>query len=846
MRQFIVSNTHVKPLAAAVLLILSGEALLARPVWAITVTGSNAPIRAFYDGLLWYADGTGWWHPDPITGGYPYPYPDGIPLTALLPGLPGEDVNEVAAGYVEVHAGDGALGSTGGRGGNASATATGDDANAFAIGGLSGWGYSTREFAPLGNAIATATGGKGEVHALSVGNYAEATAYGEGKQVSAEGYGKEVLVSASGFNLFKDIDVVATQIGANGFQGVLYHGVVNYDIDAVDAEVVNAVSGGSGGLLHLVQNAFGGSGGVMTYDDAGNPIGMPGYAGNARSSLSGYNSLGNDIRLESNAFGGMGGGSNDYGLGGGRAIASAEAEDTGNIAVYANASGGTGGSSKSRYVGWGGVAELGRVYGSSTTGGQVLVSGQASGGEGGSGLWIDAIGGTLYRSGGWGRSVYLDNAVDGDTTGDLKLRQVANGGAAGFDAWSGVTPRTYGAGSAFSSLSKTTASEALEVESRAYSPGAGGDATAKASAINTERSASASSWAGGCTNFFSMYDCVSGSAEASATARGMDKAKALASAKGSESGFVYADAGSFAGTSKTLSARAYAGAELPKYTSNTAIPGMELQNMGATAAAGVYIAPSDVSDIDDADDKQAAAYVVTEPGALVALIPEVDNFFATGNVGAIGRFKTFNDGHQMSSAHIDLSFDLTDLNLAYDPSIPGNNPHLMLMFLNPTGYGSGMVDDLNLSITVAGHNVFSKSAENSNDAAAYLSGGVLDLAELANGLAILPTNPWSEFIDQKLDVGIQLSLLAAADWGGLSFDFALGIRPLEEDIPTLPVSTDSIILSRTPPRNFPGAGYALYGLSAPPEVVPVPSAIWLMASGIAILFGLRGRQSHNA
>jgi len=337
-----------------------------------------------------------------------------------------------------------------------------------------------------------------------------------------------------------------------------------------------------------------------------------------------------------------------------------------------------------------------------------------------------------------------------------------------------------------------------------------------------------------------MYDCTSGSTEASATARGGDKAKALASAHGSESGFVYADAASSEGMGKTLSARAYASAELPKNTTNTSASGVELLSMGATAAAGVYIAPSNASDIDGTDDKYAAAYVVTEPGDLVTLLPEVDSFFATGGVGALGRFKAYNDGHSMSSAHIDLSFDLSELNLS-----PENNPHLMLMFLNPTGYGSGAVDGLSFSITVAGQNVFSKSAADTNDAAAYLSGGVLDLAYLADGGAILPTNQIWQFIDQKLDVGIQLSLLAAADWGGLSFDFALGIRSLEEDIPTLPVSTDSINLGRNPPRNFPGAGYALYGLSAPPEVVPVPSAIWLMASGIAILFGLRGRQSNK-
>ena len=79
-------------------------------------------------------------------------------------------------------------------------------------------------------------------------------------------------------------------------------------------------------------------------------------------------------------------------------------------------------SSAAERGGRGGEARLGAVYGSSSGGGDVRVSGSAIGGSGGRGSFPSG------RPGGDGASVELHNAVDGDTSGVLQLEQLAGGG----------------------------------------------------------------------------------------------------------------------------------------------------------------------------------------------------------------------------------------------------------------------------------------------------------------------------------------------------------------------------------------------------------------------------------
>jgi hypothetical protein len=109
----------------------------------------------------------------------------------------------------------------------------------------------------------------------------------------------------------------------------------------------------------------------------------------------------------------------------------------------------------------GGLASLGRVFGSSDAGGTVIVIGEAAGGNGG-----------YSRSdlAGNGADVSLENAVAGVTEGDLTLVQRARGGSGGLSS--------YGqgalAGSASSVLEHTVSASRFAVTSEAFG-GSGGE-----------------------------------------------------------------------------------------------------------------------------------------------------------------------------------------------------------------------------------------------------------------------------------------------------------------------------------------------------------------------------------
>ena len=141
---------------------------------------------------------------------------------------------------------------------------------------------------------------------------------------------------------------------------------------------------------------------------------------------------------------------------GGDAWASAVTENTSvqSASVTAEARGGDGGPMvASAYPGTygpggdGGGASLGRVYGTSASGGDVTVEATAAGGNGGTA--------GPEKAAGAGAPVALVDAVDGDTTGHLILRQKAVGGSSG----DGIGPL---AGSAESHLTRAKSASSLE------------------------------------------------------------------------------------------------------------------------------------------------------------------------------------------------------------------------------------------------------------------------------------------------------------------------------------------------------------------------------------------------
>lgn len=182
---------------------------------------------------------------------------------------------------------------------------------------------------------------------------------------------------------------------------------------------------------------------------------------------------------------------------GGDALASATARNgtADPVNVTASAFGGFGGDAEEIFSpgvgGDGGAARLGVVEGISTGGGDVTVTGLAVSGSGG-------IGATPGRT----ANVVLENAVRGETSGALALRQTALTGSQGSIDEGAIASSTPGA--AISHLSHTGSSESLRMDSRAsarpnrilsirasHGVGvrAGGDARASATGSNTGGSA---------------------------------------------------------------------------------------------------------------------------------------------------------------------------------------------------------------------------------------------------------------------------------------------------------------------------------------------------------------------
>lgn len=256
------------------------------------------------------------------------------------------------------------------------------------------------------------------------------------------------VARAIGFSESGNVIVTATQRGGKG--STILRGTAGR---GADSEAIDAVSGGTTGLLTLSQTAIGGDGGSGL---------MGGAGGNARSELDAANARGGALSARLEAIGGTGGNAvraDSFAGQGGDAFISGGISSSGSAALSlsAHAVGGMGGDAATFPDGQrdgadGGRAEIGSLLATSLDGGRIELIAEAIGGNGGSGT---RSGGT----GGSGRSVRLQDVAQGSTGGDLVLVQRATGGNAGLGTFAGQ------AGDALSQFGVDASSARLELTS---------------------------------------------------------------------------------------------------------------------------------------------------------------------------------------------------------------------------------------------------------------------------------------------------------------------------------------------------------------------------------------------
>jgi hypothetical protein len=228
-----------------------------------------------------------------------------------------------------------------------------------------------------------------------------------------------------------------------------------------DAILHDAARGETAGALRLFQRAEAGAGG-----DAAASAG--GAAGRAESTLALLGASGS-LSLDAEAQGGAGG-DGSVGADGGEGFASAVGSAAGDVRIRAAAYGGFGGRGLSGPTGAAGTARLGQVFGRSEGGGDVTVIGEITGGANAEWRGADAI---------------LIDAVDGETTGALRLEQRA--------LTSFALPGRAGLARSELRQHRDVASLALVCEAE------GAAATALSEATNDGGAASAVSYAAGAT-----------------------------------------------------------------------------------------------------------------------------------------------------------------------------------------------------------------------------------------------------------------------------------------------------------------------------------------------------------
>ncbi|MDJ0849297.1 MAG: PEP-CTERM sorting domain-containing protein [Myxococcota bacterium] len=405
---------------------------------------------------------------------------DSSTATAVAPGVDpqvaavaiGGDGGRGGNGGDEVFVMGPGAGGDGGRGGNALASATGRDATArvksdarAGSGGDAGdGGQDSNPF------LSGARGGRG----------------GDGGSASATGQ-----ATAPGA-----IELDVRAVGGGGGEGFRRNRGGNGGAAAVSAtalgtggaDAIRVGEGATGGGLPSFgmtgdqSGALGGTGGDVVGEDS-----VGGQGGSAQSQTVVNASSAQPITASDFAFGGNGGSvvgdvDDSRGGGGGNATSSASATGAADVTISAHAEGGQGGVvvGPERTIGGlnpgppdigrtgdGGGATLGHVYGESTGGGRVEVTGMAIGGSGLDPELLDqksaANPGRSFAATGDAADVSLVNAVDGRTSGELHLHQTAVGGA-------GAAIGPSRAGAASSALARLASASALELVSQALTP----------------------------------------------------------------------------------------------------------------------------------------------------------------------------------------------------------------------------------------------------------------------------------------------------------------------------------------------------------------------------------------
>ncbi len=339
---------------------------------------------------------------------------------------------------------------------------------------------SGAELVTGGDASSTAIGINAGSSPVSV--HAEATGGGHpnpGFLVSpgSEGgaHGGNASAVAHGESSSGAVTVEAVTRGGSGERGVPANGGGG---DGADVVAIDSVSGRTTGSLTLVQRAQGGEGGWGIARTHLSESADGGDGGAARSELIPDNDRGGALVATVGAVGGNGG--RGFGEGragrGGDAAGSVVIRDSPASAIdlILEIRGGAGGEvrdGRSGSAGDGGMAAVGEVFASSALGAPISIDLLVSPGQGG-----DATGDAPAGSG-W--DAVLDNAIDGETTGSLSLRQVARASRSGL-AEAGARGR---AGRASSHLSKSGSFDSLTLEAIAQGGsfgGPGSSATAEA------------------------------------------------------------------------------------------------------------------------------------------------------------------------------------------------------------------------------------------------------------------------------------------------------------------------------------------------------------------------------
>ncbi|HTO06586.1 MAG TPA: PEP-CTERM sorting domain-containing protein [Myxococcota bacterium] len=400
-------------------------------------------------------------------------------------------------------------GGSGGAGGSATGTVTNDstsgaESDAFITGGAGGAGGVPGGVGGVGGAASAAaqaiSDGPVQVTSQAIGGAGGAGAVGgDGGAASASAVGRSYLGEAS-------LSVV--QVGGEGGNGSVQAGAGH------DSRLANAAVGAAPGVLSLSQQALGGDAGVG-----------PGARGGQASSVLARSADTGDVVLVSVARGGDArspdGSAAGHAIGGDAHVTAVELlASSGSVDITANARGGSAWGPNAE----GGHAFLDQVYGTSSGGGAVTVRGFATEGSG-------------VRGG----SLFLNDTVQGDTTGALSLIQGATGGSG-----------TESAGAAESDLSREGSYSSLHVETIAAGgnvrgnvpmgadPTAGATGTAHASAFNLGGGSEAVASAIGGGNAFTDFGhgattAAAGMAQADASAVN-GPASATASSQGGSAG----------------------------------------------------------------------------------------------------------------------------------------------------------------------------------------------------------------------------------------------------------------------------------------------------------------------